>query len=83
MALSEVEIVSDSSKPNTEQQVVIVDVFGACAYGDLPKLIKFVEQDGASVNQPDGNGYYPLQWAALNNFADVVHYIIEVCMYVG
>ncbi|XP_076903751.1 putative protein S-acyltransferase 23 [Bidens hawaiensis] len=56
---------------------VIVDVFGACAYGDLLKLIKFVEQDGVSVNQPDGNGYYPLQWAALNNVADVVHYIIE------
>ncbi|XP_076934199.1 putative protein S-acyltransferase 23 [Bidens hawaiensis] len=79
MALSEIEIVSDSSKdnkPNTEQ-VVIVDVFGASAYGDLPKLIKFVEEDGASLNQPDGNGYYPLQWAALNNFADGVQYVIE------
>ncbi|KAL0356973.1 UNVERIFIED_CONTAM: protein S-acyltransferase 24 [Sesamum calycinum] len=32
---------------------------------------------GVSLSQPDGNGYYPLQWAALNNFADIVQYIIE------
>lgn len=87
MTSSEIEIVSDSAKETKNNtaagqipaEVVIIDVFGACAYGDLPKLRKFVEEDGVSLSQPDGNGYYPLQWASLNNFADVAQYIIEVC----
>lgn len=84
MSLPEIEIVSDSlkdTKKNTAQvpaEVVIFDVFGASAYGDLQKLKKFVEEDGVSLSQPDGNGYYPLQWASLNNFPHVVHYILEV-----
>ncbi|KAK9053429.1 hypothetical protein SSX86_030063 [Deinandra increscens subsp. villosa] len=74
-SLSEIEIVS---KDNTAGGgVVIVDVFGACAYGDLPKLRKFVEEDGVSLSHPDANGYYPLQWATLNNFAHLAQYIIE------
>ncbi|CAI9294455.1 unnamed protein product [Lactuca saligna] len=85
MTSSEIEIVSDSAKETKNNtaagqipaEVVIIDVFGACAYGDLPKLRKFVEEDGVSLSQPDGNGYYPLQWASLNNFADVAQYIIE------
>lgn len=81
MASSEIEIVSDSTeeKPadQTPTEVVIVDVYSASAYGDFEKLRKFVEEDGLSVSIPDGNGYFPLQWAALNNFADVVQYIIE------
>ncbi|GER42111.1 S-acyltransferase [Striga asiatica] len=82
MATSEIEIVSESnehkiSSNGNPNEVHIVDVFSASAYGDFDKLRKFVEDDGASVSLPDGNGYYPLQWAALNNFADVVHYIID------
>ncbi|XP_024966967.1 probable protein S-acyltransferase 23 isoform X1 [Cynara cardunculus var. scolymus] len=92
MTLSEIEIVSESSKDNKNNKndtaaagggqvppevVLIFDVFGASAYGDLQKLRKFVEEDGVSLSQPDGNGYYPLQWASLNNFADVAQYIIE------
>lgn len=83
MASSEIEIVSDSSDQiNLEQglnpSVVISDIFSASAYGDLSKLSKFVEEDGASVSIPDGNGYYALQWASLNNFPDIAQYIIEV-----
>ncbi|KAM7479065.1 hypothetical protein LguiA_027278 [Lonicera macranthoides] len=82
MASSEIEIVSESNdqkvleqpKPN---EVAIVDVFSASAYGDFEKLRKFVEQDGVSLSQPDGHGYYALQWASLNNFADIVQYIID------
>lgn len=81
MASSEIEIVSDSNeqKPanGNPNEVHIVDVYSAAAYGDFEKLRKFVENDGVSVSQPDGNGYYPLQWAALNNFADVCQYITE------
>ncbi|KAG8368569.1 hypothetical protein BUALT_Bualt15G0059100 [Buddleja alternifolia] len=81
MASSEIEIVSDSNdqKPSNgnPNEVQIIDVYSAAAYGDFDKLRKFVENDGVSLSQPDGNGYYPLQWAALNNFADIVQYIIE------
>ncbi|CAL9116986.1 unnamed protein product [Musa acuminata var. zebrina] len=55
----------------------IVDVCSASAYGDLEKLRGFVERDGQSVSNPDGHGYYALQWAALNNFPDVAQYLIE------
>ncbi|KAL5714882.1 protein S-acyltransferase [Ranunculus cassubicifolius] len=88
MSSSEIEvIVSDSSQIDNENSskssnrnpegVEILDVYAASAYGDLDKLKKFVEQDGASLSVADGNGYYALQWAALNNFADVVQYILE------
>ncbi|KAK6156696.1 hypothetical protein DH2020_010944 [Rehmannia glutinosa] len=81
MASSEIEIVSDSNEHKNyngnPNEVHIIDVFSASAYGDFEKLRKFVENDGVSLSQPDGNGFYPLQWAALNNFADIVQYIIE------
>ncbi|XP_074580026.1 putative protein S-acyltransferase 23 isoform X1 [Curcuma longa] len=65
---------ASSSSPNTE---LVVDVCTACAYGDLEKLRGFVERDGQSVSTPDGNGYYAIQWAALNNFPNVALYVIE------
>ena len=76
MASAEIEVDSDSKTPRNG--VPVVDVFSACVYGDLPKLRKFVEEDRASVSKPDGNGYYALQWAALNSFPDIVQYVIEV-----
>lgn len=39
----------------------------ACAYGDFDRLKRFVEADAGCVNRPDDAGYFPLQWAALNN----------------
>lgn len=87
MASSEIEVTESSGGAAAGPQdppgeaaaaAAAVDVFSAAAYGDLEKLSKFVEQDGASLSAPDANGYYALQWAALNNFADVVQYIIEV-----
>ncbi|CAH1414993.1 unnamed protein product [Lactuca virosa] len=64
--------------PSLEIEILSVfDVFSASAYGDLLKLRKFVEDDVVSLSQPDANGYYPLQWASVNNFPDVAQYIIE------
>ncbi|XP_015956176.1 probable protein S-acyltransferase 23 [Arachis duranensis] len=79
MASSEIEVVTSSdSKPNeTYQQPPITDVYTASTYGDLQKLRNFVEHDGASVTVPDGNGYYALQWACLNNFHEIAHYLIQ------
>jgi hypothetical protein len=79
MASSEIEVVSSDSKAHQNpSEAPVIDVFSACAYGDFQKLRKFVEEDGASLSQPDLNGYYAIQWAALNNFPDIVQYIIEV-----
>lgn len=81
---SEIEIVTDSNGQQTpsaqipNNQVVIIDIFSASAYGDFDKLKKFVEEDGVPLTNPDGNGYYALQWVALNNFADMAQYIIQV-----
>lgn len=55
----------------------IVDVYSASAHGDLDKLRKFVAE-GHVVSVSDGNGYYALQWAVLNNFPDCARFIIEV-----
>lgn len=54
------------------------DVYTAAAYGDLEKLQRLVEQEGCLVSEPDGLGYYALQWAALNNRTAAAQYIIEV-----
>lgn len=54
------------------------DVYTAAAYGDMEKLQRLVEREGFSVSEPDGLGYYALQWAALNNRTAAAQYIIEV-----
>ncbi|KAL5726854.1 protein S-acyltransferase [Ranunculus cassubicifolius] len=87
MSSSEIEVIVSDSQIDNENStkssnrnpegVEILDVYAASAYGDLDKLKKFVEQDGCSLSVADGNGYYALQWAALNNFADVAMYILE------
>ncbi|PKU87337.1 probable protein S-acyltransferase 23 [Dendrobium catenatum] len=86
IADAEIEIISDAKSndlpngnpnPSKPAEPIIVDVHSASAYGDLQKLRCFVETDGQSLSKPDGNGYYALQWAALNNYADVAQYIIE------
>lgn len=56
------------------------DVYTAAAYGDMEKLQRLVESEGCSVSEPDGLGYYALQWAALNNRSAAAQYIIEVCI---
>ncbi|KAK9269631.1 hypothetical protein L1049_001408 [Liquidambar formosana] len=53
------------------------DVYTAAAYGDLEKLQRLVECEGCSVSEPDGLGYFALQWAALNNRTAAAQYIIE------
>ncbi|KAD3067952.1 hypothetical protein R6Q59_018048 [Mikania micrantha] len=60
-----------------DEEILRDDVYTAAAYGDLEKLQRLVESEGCSVSQPDGLGYYALQWAALNNRAAAAQYIIE------
>ncbi|KAL2926784.1 putative protein S-acyltransferase 23 [Bienertia sinuspersici] len=77
MVSSEIEVVSDSISQNHTNQQQVIDVYTASVYGDLHKLQKFVEVNGASLSIPDPNGYYALQWASLNNFPQIVQYITE------
>nr|CAD1831830.1 unnamed protein product [Ananas comosus var. bracteatus] len=60
-----------------EEEALKNDVYTAAAYGDLEKLQRLVEAEGCSVAEPDGLGYYALQWAALNNRTAAAQYIIE------
>lgn len=81
MDSSEIEVVpldSSNSHQNPTESPTITDVFSASAYGDLHQLKRFVEHHGSSVSLPDSNGYYALQWAALNDSLHVAQYIIEV-----
>lgn len=81
MGSSEIEVVSLESGSKAEQsqdlQNVVVDIHSASAYGDFVKVRKFVEEEGVSLLLPDINGYYALQWAALNNYPEIVQYICE------
>ena len=87
---SEIEVVDDAGETSTAgdsgagagagggEESLRNDVYTAAAYGDLEKLQRLVESEGCSVAEPDGNGYYALQWAALNNRTAAAQYIIEV-----
>lgn len=55
---------------------VIDTVSKACAYGAYDKLQEFVAADPGCVNAPDESGYFPLQWAALNNRMSEANYLL-------
>lgn len=67
---------SDHSSGQAKANVVD-NIWKACAYGDFDKLRALAAQDPALVNQPDEQGYYPLQWAALNNRVGVTNFLLE------
>lgn len=91
---SEIEVVEEAESINVESTSTAAvnggggggvedeslrnDVYTAAAYGDMEKLQRLVESEGCSVSEPDGLGYYALQWAALNNRTAAAQYIIEV-----
>ncbi|KAG8367479.1 hypothetical protein BUALT_Bualt16G0076300 [Buddleja alternifolia] len=84
--VSEIEVVEEESGDHqglaaaaevVEDESLRSDVYSATAYGDMEKLQRLVESDGCSVSEPDGLGYYAIQWAALNNRTVAARYIIE------
>lgn len=52
-------------------------IWKACAYGDYDRLWHYAEQQPELINQTDEQGYYPLQWAALNNRVPCCTYLLE------
>ncbi|KAF5749581.1 hypothetical protein HS088_TW04G01551 [Tripterygium wilfordii] len=88
---SEIEVVEEVQSENRESNFAPTveanggvgddslrnDVYTAAAYGDMEKLQRLVGSEGCSVSEPDGLGYYALQWAALNNRTAAAQFIIE------
>ncbi|KAG4932859.1 hypothetical protein AAZX31_17G104400 [Glycine max] len=77
---SEIEVVEEVQSRDEQsgaEESLRNDVYTAAAYGDLERLQRLVEQEGCPVSEPDGLGYYALQWAALNNRTAAAQYIIE------
>eukprot|EP01018_Ginkgo_biloba_P002188 Gb_29573 [translate_table: standard] len=73
----EITRAANSAAPRVEEEELKNNVHSAAAYGDVDKLRRLVEEEGCSVSKPDGGGYYPLQWAALNNHTAAAQYMIE------
>ncbi len=45
--------------------------------GNYEDLREAAEADSSLLDQPDEMGYYPLQWAALNNRVAIISYLID------
>ena len=46
-------------------------------YGNYEDLREAAEADLSLLDQPDEMGYYPLQWAALNNRVTIISFLID------
>ncbi len=64
-------------QPNTDAQSPSERVRTACAYGNYEQLTAAAEEDPELLSTPDELGYYPLQWAALNNRVGIIAYLID------
>lgn len=54
-----------------------VAVCKAAAYGDFDLLKQLADGKPELFHQPDEQGYFPVQWAALNNRVAVLGYLID------
>ncbi|PRW58247.1 S-acyltransferase 24 [Chlorella sorokiniana] len=58
-------------------QEQIDTVWKAAAYGDFEKLRELAEADPDALHRPDEQGFFALQWAALNNRVAVLTYLLD------
>ena len=49
----------------------------AAAFGDLDSVITLSADNPEALNQPDEQGYTPLQWASLNNRCNIIDYLVD------
>ncbi len=49
----------------------------AAAYGDFEKLRELAQADPEALHRPDEQGFYALQWAALNNRVAVLTHLLD------
>ena len=67
-----------SSTPGSPGSVPPLErVRTACAYGNYEDLREAAEEDASLLDSPDEMGYYPLQWAALNNRVSIITFLID------
>lgn len=52
-------------------------VWKAAAYGDFDKLRELAQADPEALHRPDDQGFFALQWAALNNRVAVLTYLLD------
>lgn len=52
-------------------------VWKAAAYGDFEKLQELADTDPDALHRTDEQGFFALQWAALNNRVAVVTYLLD------
>lgn len=55
----------------------VIAAWKAAAYGDFDALKQLTEGKPELLHQPDEQGYYAVQWAALNNRVAVLSYLID------
>lgn len=52
-------------------------VWKAAAYGDFEKLRELAQADPEALHRPDEQGFFALQWAALNNRVAVLTHLLD------
>jgi len=68
---------SSSDPSSSAASTPAVRMRTACAYGNFEQLREVAEELPELLNQPDELGYFPLQWAALNNRTSIVAFLID------
>ncbi|CAG9463311.1 unnamed protein product [Pedinophyceae sp. YPF-701] len=51
----------------------------ACAWGRIDRLKEMLDKDAECGRRANEDGFYPLQWAALNNRVDTIAYLLDEC----
>lgn len=74
---NEIQPMASASETSGQQPADVDNIWKACAYGDFDKLRLFVKKDPTLVNKTDEQGFYPIQWAALNNRVAVTTFLLE------
>ena len=64
-------------RPAEAQSPLAPAVWKAAAYGDFERLRELAEAKPELLGQPDEQGFYVAQWAALNNRIAVLTYLID------
>lgn len=62
---------------NGHRNEAVDTVCKAAAYGDFDLLKQLADGKPELFHQPDEQGYFPVQWAALNNRVAVLGYLID------
>ncbi|GAB4817761.1 hypothetical protein N2152v2_004807 [Parachlorella kessleri] len=59
------------------RQEAVDTVWKAAAYGEFEALKRLADANPQLLHEPDEQGYYAVQWAALNNRVAVLNYLID------